>query len=149
MFTRIAVSTSVILCCHVSLECFWFIGRVLYRHVSEYKLAPEYRVLVLYVSSQQSGAPVVFFTHGGVWASGEPWQTVCMATRLAQAGCVVVCHTYTLFPEALVPQVSVSKMSWDLHEISCCWKDLADEHYCQIAILQAWFILSLLHGPSL
>lgn len=30
--------------------------------------------------------PVVFFVHGGVWASGETWQYAPMATRLAQQG---------------------------------------------------------------
>lgn len=45
--------------------------------------------------------PVVFFVHGGVWASGEPWQYAPMAVRLAQQGLVVVVPTYTLYPEAL------------------------------------------------
>ncbi|KXZ41379.1 hypothetical protein GPECTOR_510g480 [Gonium pectorale] len=48
------------------------------------------------------GLPVVFFVHGGVWASGETWQYAPLAARLAQAGVVVVVPTYTLYPEALV-----------------------------------------------
>ena len=31
-----------------------------------------------------TAAPVVFFTHGGLWASGEPWQYSWLSTRLAQ-----------------------------------------------------------------
>lgn len=45
--------------------------------------------------------PVVFFVHGGVWASGEPWHYAPMAQRLVQEGCVVVVPAYTLYPEAL------------------------------------------------
>ncbi|GLC42361.1 hypothetical protein PLESTM_001324900 [Pleodorina starrii] len=59
--------------------------------------------------------PVVFFVHGGVWASGETWQYAPLATRLAQAGLVVVVPTYTLYPEALagtmVEEVSAA-LSW-------------------------------------
>lgn len=50
--------------------------------------------------------PVVFFTHGGVWASGETWQYAPLATRLAQAGLVVVVPTYTIYPEALTGRPS-------------------------------------------
>ncbi|KAG2483120.1 hypothetical protein HYH03_018010 [Edaphochlamys debaryana] len=73
---------------------------------------------------QQEGAaplrPVVFFVHGGVWASGETWQYAPMATRLAQAGLVVVVPTYTLYPEALagtqVEEVSAA-LSWTMDNV--------------------------------
>lgn len=71
------------------------------------------------------GAPVVVFVHGGIWASGEPWHYAWLATRLAQAGAVVVCPTYTLYPDALVPQVGGlvnvwGKVArWHVLEVSC------------------------------
>ncbi|GIL64691.1 hypothetical protein Vafri_18546 [Volvox africanus] len=65
--------------------------------------------------------PVVFFVHGGVWASGETWQYAPMATRLAQAGLVVVVPTYTLYPEALagtmVEEISAA-LSWTLDNVA-------------------------------
>ncbi|GFR41630.1 hypothetical protein Agub_g2357 [Astrephomene gubernaculifera] len=64
--------------------------------------------------------PVVFFVHGGVWASGETWQYAPMATRLAQAGMVVVVPTYTLYPEALagtmVEEVSAA-LTWTFDNV--------------------------------
>lgn len=47
-----------------------------------------------------SSAPVVMFVHGGVWASGSKWHYALMATRLAQAGCVVCVMQYSLYPQA-------------------------------------------------
>uniref|UniRef100_A0A7S3QRC5 protein-S-isoprenylcysteine alpha-carbonyl methylesterase n=2 Tax=Dunaliella tertiolecta TaxID=3047 RepID=A0A7S3QRC5_DUNTE len=70
-------------------------------------------------------APVVLFTHGGVWASGETWHYSWMATRLAQMGFVVLVHTYTLFPDALIPQMveETSKaLSWALDNVEARYK---------------------------
>ncbi|GIL85951.1 hypothetical protein Vretimale_9012 [Volvox reticuliferus] len=65
--------------------------------------------------------PVVFFVHGGVWASGETWQYAPMASRLAQAGLVVVVPTYTLYPEALagtmVEEISAA-LSWTFDNVA-------------------------------
>lgn len=36
---------------------------------------------------------------------GETWHYAWLATRLAQMGFVVLVHTYTLYPDALIPQV--------------------------------------------
>ena len=55
--------------------------------------------------SQGGGAPVVLFCHGGVWASGAGWHYAPLATRLAQAGVVTAVMQYSLFPDALVPQM--------------------------------------------
>jgi acetyl esterase/lipase len=44
-------------------------------------------------------APVVLFVHGGVWATGSKWHYSQMATRLAQAGCVVCVMEYSLYPD--------------------------------------------------
>jgi hypothetical protein len=64
-----------------------------------------------------SGAPVVLFCHGGVWASGSAWHYAPLATRLAQAGVITAVMQYTLYPNALVPQMvaEVSRaLSWTL-----------------------------------
>ncbi|KAI8473362.1 MAG: Alpha/Beta hydrolase protein [Monoraphidium minutum] len=46
-------------------------------------------------------APVLFFVHGGIWATGDRFHFAPMAARLAQAGLVVVVISYTLYPEAM------------------------------------------------
>lgn len=51
------------------------------------------------------GAPVVLFCHGGVWAAGAKWHYAPLAARLAQAGVVTAVMQYSLYPEALVPQM--------------------------------------------
>ncbi|MEW5313171.1 MAG: hypothetical protein WDW38_004760 [Sanguina aurantia] len=68
-------------------------------------------------SSSSNARPVVFFVHGGVWASGEKWHYAPMAVRLAQEGCVVVVISYSMFPEVLCPAMvgEVSQaLSWTL-----------------------------------
>lgn len=51
------------------------------------------------------GHPVVYFCHGGVWASGDKEHFAALGTRLAQEGMVVFVVQYTLYPSALVPQM--------------------------------------------
>ncbi|GAX73065.1 hypothetical protein CEUSTIGMA_g518.t1 [Chlamydomonas eustigma] len=66
--------------------------------------------------------PVVFFVHGGVWASGEKWHYAPMATRLVQEGFMVVVPTYNLYPTVLVPQM-VSEVSSSL---SWCFDNIQE-----------------------
>jgi acetyl esterase/lipase len=49
--------------------------------------------------------PVVLFCHGGVWASGAKWHYSPMGSALAQLGVVSVMMQYTLYPQALMPQL--------------------------------------------
>lgn len=51
------------------------------------------------------GAPMVLFCHGGVWAAGSKWHYAPLAARLAQAGVVTAVMQYSLYPQALVPQM--------------------------------------------
>lgn len=51
------------------------------------------------------GRPVVFFVHGGIWASGDKWYFAHLGTRLAQEGCLVVVLQYSLFPQAIAVQM--------------------------------------------
>ncbi|KAF5842975.1 Alpha/Beta hydrolase protein [Dunaliella salina] len=77
------------------------------------------------VGERENLAPVVLFTHGGVWASGETWHYTWMATRLAQMGFVVLVHTYTLFPDALIPQMveeTSRALSWTLDNVETLYK---------------------------
>lgn len=50
-------------------------------------------------------APVVVFINGGVWSSGDAWQYAPLGCALSDAGAVVVIAQYTLWPQALVPQM--------------------------------------------
>ncbi|CAI5960124.1 unnamed protein product [Closterium sp. NIES-65] len=66
------------------------------------------------------GRPVLFFVHGGVWASGEKWMYSPLAIRFAQSGAVVVTIQYTLYPEALaIEQVEETSraLSWAMDHI--------------------------------
>ncbi|CAI7775274.1 unnamed protein product [Closterium sp. NIES-53] len=66
------------------------------------------------------GRPVLFFVHGGVWASGEKWMYSPLAIRFAQSGAVVVTIQYTLYPEALaIDQVEETSraLSWAMDHI--------------------------------
>ena len=65
-------------------------------------------------------APVVFFCHGGIWATGERWHFAPLATRLAQSGIVVVVISYTLYPEALATQMAcevLEALLWTLGNV--------------------------------
>lgn len=48
---------------------------------------------------------VVLFCHGGVWAAGETWHYAPMGCELARAGVMACVMQYTLYPDALVPQL--------------------------------------------
>ncbi|CAG9463113.1 unnamed protein product [Pedinophyceae sp. YPF-701] len=48
---------------------------------------------------------IALFVHGGVWSTGEAWHYAPMAKQLADAGIVTCVMTYTLYPEALVPEM--------------------------------------------
>jgi hypothetical protein len=48
---------------------------------------------------------VVLFCHGGVWAAGAKWHYSPMGSTLAQLGIVTCVMQYTLYPDALVPQL--------------------------------------------
>eukprot|EP00877_Chromochloris_zofingiensis_P002628 jgi/Chrzof1/12366/Cz06g31300.t1 len=50
-------------------------------------------------------APVVVFCHGGVWAAGASWHYAPMAVALARLGVVACVVQYSLYPDALVPQL--------------------------------------------
>ncbi|KAL4442435.1 hypothetical protein ABPG77_005019 [Micractinium sp. CCAP 211/92] len=68
-------------------------------------------------SAAAGGAPVVLFCHGGVWASGSKWHYAPLATRLAQAGVITAVMSYSLYPDALIPQMvaEVSRaLSWTM-----------------------------------
>ncbi|GJP35649.1 hypothetical protein CLOM_g20167 [Closterium sp. NIES-68] len=68
----------------------------------------------------RKGRPVLFFVHGGVWASGEKWMYSPLAIRFAQSGAVVVTIQYTLYPEALaIDQVQETSkaLSWAMDHI--------------------------------
>jgi acetyl esterase/lipase len=41
----------------------------------------------------------------GVWAAGERWHYSPLAARLAQLGVVACVVSYTLYPQALLPQM--------------------------------------------
>ncbi|GBF97482.1 hypothetical protein Rsub_10405 [Raphidocelis subcapitata] len=47
-----------------------------------------------------AAAPVVFFVHGGIWATGDRFHFAPLAVRLCQQGLVVIVISYTLYPEA-------------------------------------------------
>lgn len=53
----------------------------------------------------EADAPVACFVHGGVWAVGDRWQYAPLGQSLAEAGVVTVIPSYTLFPQALIPQM--------------------------------------------
>ncbi|KAI3427207.1 hypothetical protein D9Q98_007143 [Chlorella vulgaris] len=66
---------------------------------------------------KEGGAPVVLFCHGGVWAAGSKWHYAPLATRLAQAGVITAVMQYTLYPEALIPQMAAevsAALSWTM-----------------------------------
>ena len=56
--------------------------------------------------------PVVLFCHGGVWASGAKWHYSPMGSALAQLGVVSVMMQYTLYPQALMPQLVEEVAQW-------------------------------------
>ncbi|KAL4853677.1 SPX domain-containing protein 5 [Chlorella vulgaris] len=65
----------------------------------------------------KEGAPVVLFCHGGVWAAGSKWHYAPLATRLAQAGVITAVMQYTLYPQALIPQMAAevsAALSWTM-----------------------------------
>ncbi|CAI5466188.1 unnamed protein product [Closterium sp. Yama58-4] len=71
-------------------------------------------------SEGSKGRPVLFFVHGGVWASGEKWMYSPLAIRFAQSGAVVVTIQYTLYPEALaIDQVQETSkaLSWAMDHV--------------------------------
>ncbi|KAL3160057.1 hypothetical protein ABBQ38_009774 [Trebouxia sp. C0009 RCD-2024] len=49
--------------------------------------------------------PVALFCHGGVWATGAKWHYAPMAKQLAQAGVLTCVLQYSLYPDALAPQM--------------------------------------------
>lgn len=57
--------------------------------------------------------PVALFCHGGVWATGSKWHYAPMARQLAQAGVVTCVIQYSLYPDALAPQM-VDELSQSL-----------------------------------
>ncbi|KAJ7522276.1 hypothetical protein O6H91_18G004100 [Diphasiastrum complanatum] len=64
--------------------------------------------------------PVVMFIHGGIWASGEKWQTCSMGAYLADHGVLAVFVQYTLFPQALAPQMAEevsSALTWTMKHV--------------------------------
>lgn len=50
-------------------------------------------------------SPIALFVHGGVWTSGEAWHYAPMATRLAQHGIITAIMQYSLYPDALMPEM--------------------------------------------
>jgi len=61
--------------------------------------------------------PVALFCHGGIWATGSKWHYAPMATRLAEAGVIVAVMQYSLYPQALAPQMISevsSALSWTM-----------------------------------
>ncbi len=48
---------------------------------------------------------MVLFCHGGVWASGAKWHYSPMGSALAQLGVISVMMQYTLYPDAVMPQL--------------------------------------------
>ncbi|KAL0048047.1 hypothetical protein WJX82_006508 [Trebouxia sp. C0006] len=49
--------------------------------------------------------PVALFCHGGVWATGSKWHYAPMASQLAKAGILTCVIQYSLYPDALAPQM--------------------------------------------
>ncbi|KAL3141616.1 hypothetical protein ABBQ32_004856 [Trebouxia sp. C0010 RCD-2024] len=65
--------------------------------------------------------PVALFCHGGVWATGAKWHYAPMAKQVAQAGVLTCVLQYSLYPDALAPQM-VDELSqaltWTFNNIS-------------------------------
>ena len=74
-------------------------------------------------------SPVALFVHGGVWSTGETWHYAPMAVRLAQAGIVTAVMSYTLYPEALAPDMAVqvsTALSWTMKNVGRFGGDAED-----------------------
>ncbi|DBA84893.1 hypothetical protein WJX77_007852 [Trebouxia sp. C0004] len=71
--------------------------------------------------SAQKLFPVALFCHGGVWATGSKWHYAPMASQLAKAGILTCVIQYSLYPDALAPQM-VDELSqaltWTFNNIS-------------------------------
>lgn len=103
--------------------------------------------LDLYVpaAASRQRVPVVLFVHGGVWAAGDAWHYAPLAASLARLGVMAVVMQYTLYPDALVPQLvrEVSAaLDWALDNVgayggdarqvrrACLWPVCGVAHVC-------------------
>ncbi|GMH33903.1 hypothetical protein BSKO_01737 [Bryopsis sp. KO-2023] len=106
------------------------------------------------VQSGEKQHPVALFCHGGVWASGDPWNYAPLAATLAEGGVVTCVMTHTLYPNAVVPEMVLelsSALDWVFNNISkhggspdkvSLVGHSSGAHLCMMALLRRAKILS-------